>query len=202
MCVLEGVDSTSRKRCANTGSSSQSELLRLLRHLSSSRNILITSSACCFSSPVISARGSSELTFFFNSHQLRWVSAKPCFKNHSLRASSRRFEMGCTFTTVSVARRALTSRIVASIAFALAGSRFRIRWRCLTRHIASHRVRCRLSSEEPRPCDDSQATSVLRWPCNGWRGALAAMAAIICILTNYKGAYKRLRFVNLPQFAT
>jgi len=131
------------RRCANTGSGSQSELLRLLRHLSSSRNILITSSACSFSSPVISARGSSEFTFFFNSHQLRWVSAKPCFKNHSLRASSRRFEMGCTFTTVSVARRAPTSRIVAS----LAGSRFRIRWRCLTRHIASHRVGCRQSSE-------------------------------------------------------
>ena len=46
--------------------------------------------------------------------------------------------MGCTFTTVSVARPAPTWRIVASIAFALAGSRFRIRWRCLTRHAASH----------------------------------------------------------------
>ena len=43
--------------------------------------------------------------------------------------------MGCTFTTVSVARPAPTWRIVASIAFALAGSRFRIRWRCLTRHV-------------------------------------------------------------------
>lgn len=115
------------RRCANTGSGSQNELLRLLRHLSSSRKILITSSAYFFSSPVISAGGSSEFTFFFNSHQLRRVSAKPCFKSHSLRASSRRFEMGCTFTTVSVARLAPTSRIVASIAVALAGSRLHIR---------------------------------------------------------------------------
>jgi len=118
----------------------QNELLRLLRHLSSSRKILITSSACSFSSPVISAGGSSEFTFFFNSHQLRWVSAKPCFKSRSLRTSSRRDEMGCTFTTVSVARPAPTWRTVASIAVALAGSRLRIRWRCLTRHVAFHRV--------------------------------------------------------------